>query len=346
MPRTQRLPSLWSCGHGRVLLWWLAIFTAIDLPRCSLSVRLWGNLGLPLSGIGAPEESRFSRGLPSTLANLGTRRLLDRLSNAQRSARCFTALGFQTLDLIKIFGRLADASAGNSALVSPYESAAAAAGEIIAAEENKKGAADGKAWSVRPWLELQQPSLLLRRPAGSRRRKRGEQQLQPWENLFVTKPTSSEEPPQAARMQQWRGLTVESFSQQIKELKFTWPTTINTGQAPLSLRSVPVANEVFVNTCRRMRENSSIRKKPNEGFKFSWGEVNDFVEKEKINSDALECVFRCFLVAAGSAAPLLCREDVLRCIWSWAPADGTVDWEQFLFFLDEFPSDNLQGAVD
>ncbi|KAL8435978.1 hypothetical protein ACSSS7_002023 [Eimeria intestinalis] len=296
----QHPPSFWSCGHVRLLLCFLAIFTVIEVPASSLGIRLWGKLCLPLSAGGeAPGVSRFSGGPPFPLENVGRRRLFSRLSNAQpRSTRGFAALGFQTLDLIKIFGRLADATTGNSALVSPYESASAAAGEIIAAEKDKTGVAvKNKAWSVEPWLELQQPSLLLRRPTGFKRRKEGEGQLQSWEHIFLSK-TSSQETSQPALMQQWMGLTFEGFCEKIKELRFTWPTTRNTGQAPLNLRSVPA------------------------------------------------CVFRCFLDGAGSGDLRLWREDVLRCIWSWAPADGTVDWEQFLFSLDETPSDNLQGAVD
>ncbi|KAL8443458.1 hypothetical protein Emed_006813 [Eimeria media] len=301
MPRKEGLPSLWSCGHARrlLLLWWIAIFTALHLPRSSLSIRLWGTFGHRLSDGGPPAESRFVGAPPPPLADLRRPRFVSRLNDGQRrNARCYSALGFQTLDLIKIFGRLADASAGNSALISPFESPAAAAAEIIAAEKSSKtGAAGEKAWSVKPWLELHQPSLLLRRPAGTRQRKRAEQQLQPWEHLFVSE-AIAEKNPQDACMQQWVGLAFEDFCRQIKKLKFAWPTTINSGQAPLSLRSVP------------------------------------------------ECVFRSFLKGAGSGSSLLCREDVLRCIWSWAPADGTVDWEQFLFSLDEIPSDGLQDAVD
>ncbi|KAL8450409.1 hypothetical protein Emag_003255 [Eimeria magna] len=240
MRRKESLPPLWSCGHGRLLLWWVAVFTAIDLPLSSLGIRFWGKFGHRLSVGGVPADSRSVWGPPLLpLANVIRPRLVDRLSDAQpRSARFSSALGFQTLDLIKIFGRLADVSPGNSALVSPFESAAAAAEEIIAAESSKTGAAEEKSWSVRPWLELQQPSLLLRRPAGSRQTKRGAQQLQPWEHLFVSK-AIPEEPPQASRMQQWAGLAFEDFCPQIKKLKFAWPTTINSGQAPLCLRSVP-----------------------------------------------------------------------------------------------------------
>lgn len=261
-----------------------------------------------------------------------TRGRINRRTGAQL---CRKPPGFQTLDLIKIFGRLSGSCPVGSALVSPYVSAAAAAKEIEAAEVTSGHVAASKRWSVREWQELQQPSLLLRRPVrAAARSKEQQQQQQPWEHLFL-KDNISED----------KGLQLANFCQETEALEFKWPTTINTGQAPVNVRIVPVANSEFLRTCGRMRH-SPGKGGVKRSAKFSWREINDFVRKETINKDALECVFRSFLAGAGSSSDRLYREDVLRCIWRWAPADGVVDWEQFLFFMDETPSDNLKGAVD
>ncbi|KAL8425489.1 hypothetical protein Efla_002610 [Eimeria flavescens] len=244
---------------------------------------------------------------------------------------------------LQIFGRLAGSSGGSgSALVSPYTSPAAAAKEILAAEA-KRGEPERTGLRVREWLALQQPSVLLQRPLRGGQKK--ENKLQPWERLFVNEESLSGRR-QRACMQQWQGLPFADFCARMQGLSFMWPVAINTGQAPLNIPLVPVANAAFLHACRRMRS-VPRRSAKEKALKFSWQEVNEFVEKEKISIDALaECVFRCLLVGAGSTAAVLHREDVLRCVWRWAPADGVVDWEQFLFFMDEFPSDGLEAAVD
>lgn len=115
--------------------------------------------------------------------------------------------------------------------MSPYVSAAAAAKEIEAAEVTSGHVAASKKWSVREWQELQQPSLLLRRPlraAARNKQQQHQQQQQPWEHLFL-KDNISED----------KGLQLSSFCQEIEALEFKWPTTINTGQAPTDVRIVP-----------------------------------------------------------------------------------------------------------
>lgn len=94
---------------------------------------------------------------------------------------------------------------------------------------------------MRDWLQLQKPSLLLKRPgrAGAGRK---EKQLQPWEQLFVRSRT-----PLDSSQRQQQGLEFQDFCKEVNALKFTWPTTLNTGQAPLNIRIVP-GRKVCVHT--------------------------------------------------------------------------------------------------
>ena len=138
---------------------------------------------------------------------------------------------------LQIFGRLSGSSAVGSALLSPYESAATAAREIIEAEKLQNEEGGRKMWSVEGWMELQQPSPLLRRPAraGERTRKKT---LQPWEHLFLRPQGTGEKPFETAHVQT-QGLSFKEFRERIQCLSFAWPTTMNTGQAPLNIRVVP-----------------------------------------------------------------------------------------------------------
>ncbi|CDJ62394.1 hypothetical protein, conserved [Eimeria necatrix] len=129
---------------------------------------------------------------------------------------------------LQIFGRLAGASAVGSALCSPWPSAAAAAKQIISKEEKKSGEKRKRNWSVKEWLQLSTPSLLLRRPP--RAAAKGAQQQQPWELLFAA---------DAQKAAQQQGLTLLQFGQLLQQQTFSWPTTLNTGQAPLTARFVP-----------------------------------------------------------------------------------------------------------
>lgn len=137
---------------------------------------------------------------------------------------------------MQIFGRLSGSSAVGSALVSPYESPAAAAKAILEAEETTRGG-EAKLWSVKEWLELQQPSLLLRRPlrAGT---KKSERQLQSWEQLF-SRPRGFEKEAPHQLYAKNPGLLFEEFCERTQGLNFEWPCTMNTGQAPLNIRVVP-----------------------------------------------------------------------------------------------------------
>ncbi|CDJ38890.1 hypothetical protein, conserved [Eimeria tenella] len=290
---------------------------------------------------------------------------------------------------LQIFGRLAGASAVGSALCSPWPSAAAAAKQIIS-KEMKSGEKRKRNWSVKEWLQLSTPSLLLRRPPGAA--SKGAQQQQPWELLFAA---------DGQKTAKQQGLTLLQFAHLLPQQTFKWPTTLNTGQAPLTARFVPVANKSFLSTCRRMR--SSAKRHLKDMQKFTWKEINEFVQKETICKHAIgtsprlshpllsslhrgrcsqqlqqqpqqqlqhlqqqlqqlqqqlqqlqqsccacssECVFRSFCSQAGADSEQLHKEDVLRCIWKLAPVDGLIEWEQFLYFLEEAPGEGLGESVD
>ncbi|CBZ55382.1 conserved hypothetical protein [Neospora caninum Liverpool] len=101
--------------------------------------------------------------------------------------------------------------------------------------------------------------------------------------------------------------------------------------------------------------------------------VNQFLQTSPVAPDAVDCVWRaltrvvtgpfgevlpprtslsCPTLAAVSdtqglnSGRRLYRGDFLRSIWEWAPADGFVDWESFLFFLDEVPSDGVESLFN
>ncbi|PFH35920.1 hypothetical protein BESB_055710 [Besnoitia besnoiti] len=105
----------------------------------------------------------------------------------------------------------------------------------------------------------------------------------------------------------------------------------------------------------------------------TYEKVNSLLQAEPISPDAIECVWRALtrlvsgpfgevLPSRGSlphpelevlrrvnrpeSGRRLYRGDVLRSIWEWAPADGLVDWESFLFFLDEVPADGVEPLLN
>ncbi|XP_026189988.1 uncharacterized protein LOC34620331 [Cyclospora cayetanensis] len=161
------------------------------------------------------------------------------VSNDTRRALCVVAPCCP-----KIFGRLSGASPVGSALCSPRESTATAAQESLDAEAPKARDGSSKAYSVGAWLETHQPLLRGRRSRKLENARKGEKRTekQPWEQLFLIEEEKSEAgqpPPAGSLQQQQRRLTFTQFCAATQALPFLWPTTANTGQAPLGIRVVP-----------------------------------------------------------------------------------------------------------
>nr|PIM00789.1 hypothetical protein TGCOUG_315310 [Toxoplasma gondii COUG] len=177
------------------------------------------------------------------------------------------------------------------------------------------------------------------------------------------------------------GLNRQAFEESLLKSKFIWPLQPNNGAALRSIQYIParrVRNTAEghqddtdggsgENTGESTRTRGARR---HQRKKISTYErVNQLLQASPVSSDAIDCVWRALTrVVTGpfgevlpprvslscpelealndtqgvTSGRLLYRGDFLRSIWEWAPADGLVDWESFLFFLDEVPSDGVE----
>ncbi|PHJ20727.1 hypothetical protein CSUI_005428 [Cystoisospora suis] len=113
-----------------------------------------------------------------------------------------------------------------------------------------------------------------------------------------------------------------------------------------------------------------LHRKSRARRKSVYERVGTALQNSPIAADAIDCVWRAltrvihgpygevlplgvplphpdlYILSPSNPSRRLCRGDMLRCIWEWAPADGLVDWESFLFFLDQVPADGAERLLN
>lgn len=134
-------------------------------------------------------------------------------------------------------------------------------------------------------------------------------------------------------------ITFEKFQVFLKNTKFEWPLTVNSGQIKnQGSIDIPVAPIVYVENCRKLTEE---HKSKNKNLKLNIKTVNDFVDELPIANDAIQCVFSSF-----SDLEYLTKTHFINKIHEWAPSDGIIDWYTFVYNLKEDPSDNIRRFLD
>ncbi|KEP65873.1 UNVERIFIED_CONTAM: hypothetical protein HHA_315310 [Hammondia hammondi] len=177
------------------------------------------------------------------------------------------------------------------------------------------------------------------------------------------------------------GLDRQAFEESLLKSKFMWPLQPNNGAALRSIQYMPARrvrntpggqqDDTDVGSGEYAGDPTSTRgaRRYQRKKKSTYERVNQLLQASPVSSDAIDCVWRALTrVVTGpfgevlpprvslscpelealndtqgvTSGRLLYRGDFLRSIWEWAPADGLVDWESFLFFLDEVPSDGVE----